>query len=124
VTEVKQQSYAQIARAKFAVEGPDSYPYATFTLRLAFGTVKGYEVDGKTYPPFTTIGGAFEHARSHGNRPPYELPESWQEARDAGRLDLAAEQLEIVRAEWTDRFGPDSDRVRRIEELIAGLGKS
>lgn len=42
-------------------------------------------------------------------------------ARDAGRLDLAAEQLGIVRTEWTNRFGPDNDRVKRIRELIAGL---
>jgi hypothetical protein len=42
-------------------------------------------------------------------------------ARDAGRRDLAAEQLEIVRAEWTKRFGPESDRAKRVRELIAGL---
>jgi hypothetical protein len=39
----------------------------------------------------------------------------------AGRLDLAAEQFEIVRREWTKRYGPDSDQVYRIDGLIAGL---
>ncbi len=42
-------------------------------------------------------------------------------ARGAGRLDLAAEQFEIVRREWTKRYGPDSDQAYRIEGLIAGL---
>src|SRR5262249_7819907 len=41
--EVKNQAYAQIGKAKFAVEGTNTYPDATFTLRLAYGTVKGYE---------------------------------------------------------------------------------
>jgi len=35
--------------------------------RLAFGTVKGLEVEGKTIPAYTTIGGAFDHA-SHGDQ--------------------------------------------------------
>ncbi len=80
--------YALIAKAIFEDQGASVYPDATFTLRLAFGTVKGYEVDGETIAPFTQIGGAFEHARAHGNKPPYQLPPSWFEAKDAGRLKL------------------------------------
>src|SRR4029078_4764345 len=57
VSEVKQQPYAQIARAKFAVEGPNSYPDATFTLRLAFGAVKGYEEHGRHGPAPPTFAG-------------------------------------------------------------------
>ncbi len=57
-------------------------------MRLAFGAVKGYESDGKSIPPYTTIGGAFEHAKAHGNSPPYELPSSWIKARDSGQLPL------------------------------------
>jgi hypothetical protein len=80
--------YARIARAIFAEKGDSVYPDATFTLRLAFGTVKGYEVDGKTIAPFTTIGGAFAHAQAHGNKAPYALPPSWIKARDERRLRL------------------------------------
>ncbi|MDR3634557.1 MAG: S46 family peptidase [Isosphaeraceae bacterium] len=80
--------YAKIAKANFSIQGDRVYPDATFTLRLAFGTVKGYEVDGKTIPPFTTIGGAFKHADAHDNKSPYELPPSWHEAAKAGRLRL------------------------------------
>jgi hypothetical protein len=80
--------YARIAKAIFAEKGDTVYPDATFTLRLAFGTVKGYEVDGKRIAPFTTIGGAFTHAETHGNKPPYALPPSWIKARDERRLRL------------------------------------
>ena len=54
----------------------------------AFGVIKGYEVDGAKIPPYTIMGGAFEHAKAHGDKPPYALPMSWREARQAGRLDL------------------------------------
>ncbi len=37
----------KIAKARFAVEGTSSYPDATFTLRLSYGTIKGYEQKGK-----------------------------------------------------------------------------
>ena len=82
---VETANYALIARALFEAKGDAIYPDATFTLRLAFGIVKGYEVDGKAIPPYTTIGGAFEHAKAHGNTPPYELPRSWIKARESGQ---------------------------------------
>src|SRR5262249_9743093 len=50
VDEVQRQAYAQVAKAKFALEGTSTYPDATFTLRLAFGVVKGYEENGKQVP--------------------------------------------------------------------------
>jgi Peptidase S46 len=85
---VHSAQYARIARAIFAEKGTTIYPDATFTLRLAFGTVKGYEIDGKTIAPYTQIAGAFAHAQAHGNTPPYELPPSWFKARDERRLRL------------------------------------
>ena len=85
---VQTAQYALIAKALFEDQGTSTYPDATFTLRLAFGVVKGFESDGKRVPAYTTIGGAFEHAAAHGNADPYALPASWFEARDAGRLDL------------------------------------
>src|SRR5207247_439678 len=50
-------NYAKIARALFEVEGTKLYPDATFTLRLSYGMVKGYEENGKPVGPFTTFGG-------------------------------------------------------------------
>ena len=86
VEEPLRQAYAKIAKAKFAVEGTSTYPDATFTLRLAFGQVKGYEEQGKRIGAWTTIGGAYKHAAEHGNRPPFELPASW--IKDKGKLNL------------------------------------
>jgi hypothetical protein len=77
VEEPQRQAYAKIAAARFKLLGSDTYPDATFTLRLAFGAVKGYTEEGKKLPPWTTMGGTFEHAKQHGDKEPFELPESW-----------------------------------------------
>ncbi len=74
LSELERQAYAQIADAQFAVKGTDTYPDATFTLRLAFGLVKGYDENGKWIPPWTTVGGAFAHEQAHGGKPPWKLP--------------------------------------------------
>src|SRR5262249_26176054 len=84
--EVKRQAYAQIASAKFAVEGTSTYPDATFTLRLAFGVVKGYEENGKKIPFETTFAGLYERSKEHDNRSPFDLPPRWVERKD--RIDL------------------------------------
>jgi hypothetical protein len=86
VQEVQRQAYDQIARAKFAVEGTSAYPDATFTLRLAFGTVKGYEANGKHVPYRTTFAGLYEKAKEQNNKPPYDLPPRWVERK--GQLNL------------------------------------
>ena len=77
VDEPLRQAYAKIAQAKFAIEGTSTYPDATFTLRLAFGQVKGYEDQGKPVPPWTVIGNTYKHAEEHGSVPPFKLPKSW-----------------------------------------------
>ena len=77
IDEPMKQAYAKIADARFAIEGTSTYPDATFSLRLAFGQVKGYMQDGKKIPPWTTIGGAFKHSEAHGAKPPFALPQSW-----------------------------------------------
>jgi hypothetical protein len=85
-TEIKSQAYAQIAKAKFAVEGTNTYPDATFTLRLAFGVVKGYEENGRQVPFQTTFAGLFERSKEHHNQPPFDIPERWLQRKD--KLDL------------------------------------
>jgi hypothetical protein len=86
VDEVERQAYAQIARAKYAIEGENNYPDATFTLRLAFGVVKGYEENGKHVPFETTMAGLYQRAQEHKNQPPFNLPPRWVEYKD--KLDL------------------------------------
>ncbi len=80
--EVERQAYAKITDVKFALEGESAYPDATFTLRLAFGVVRGYEEDGKQIAPHTTLGGAFEHEAAHGKKDSWVLPASWHQAKD------------------------------------------
>ncbi len=85
--EEERQAYAQIAEATFATQGTSTYPDATFTLRLSYGTVKGYEQDGEPIPPWTTIGGAFDYEQLHGARDPWELPPRWHEHKNALQPD-------------------------------------
>jgi hypothetical protein len=87
VDEPLRQAYAKIAKARFAVSGTEVYPDATFTLRLAFGVVKGYEDLGKTQPPWTTLAGAYQHAAEHRNQEPFNLPKRWLEGKDKLKQD-------------------------------------
>jgi hypothetical protein len=82
VEEPKRQAYDKIARAKFAVEGTGTYPDATFTLRLAFGAVKGYEQAGQKVPFETTMGGLYTYAKEKNFKPPFDLPKRWIERKD------------------------------------------
>jgi hypothetical protein len=82
VEEPQRQAYAKIAAARFALLGSSTYPDATFTLRLAFGTVKGYEEEGRKVEPWTKMGDTFRHAEAHGSKEPFALPESWLKSRD------------------------------------------
>jgi hypothetical protein len=78
--EAIRQAHAKIARARYTVEGPNHYPDATSTLRLAFGTVKGYEQEGQQIPFETTFAGLYQRAAEHKDKPPFDLPERWTAA--------------------------------------------
>jgi hypothetical protein len=75
--ETKQQAYAEIAMARFAAEGTSGYPDATFTLRLSYGAVRGYEERGKQIPALTTIAGLYQRGAEHNNEPPFDIPKRW-----------------------------------------------
>jgi hypothetical protein len=85
--EIKKQAYSEIAKARFAVEGARSYPDATFTLRLSYGTVRGYEQDGKQIPAFTDFAGLYQRSAEHDNKPPFDLPQRWIDKK--ANLNLA-----------------------------------
>jgi hypothetical protein len=76
----------RLAKVRFAVQGTNSYPDATFTLRLSYGTITGYTEMRKFVPPYTTMGGAYDHASANGNKGDFELPKSWVTAQS--KLDL------------------------------------
>ncbi len=69
-----------IADARFKVFGTEIYPDATFTLRVTYGSVKGWEEKGKMVDPFTRTSRLFE--RTTGERP-FMLPASWIDARES-----------------------------------------
>jgi hypothetical protein len=71
---------ALIAKARFALDGKGTYPDATFTLRLSYGAVAGYEENGHAVAPSTNFAGAYEHATG---RDPFKLPASWITAEHA-----------------------------------------
>ncbi len=87
VDEVERQAYGQIAKAKYELEGKNTYPDATFTLRLAFGTVKGYEEQGKHIPYETHFAGLYDRAQEHHDKEPFDLPKRWVERKY--KLDLS-----------------------------------
>jgi len=87
VTSVERASYAKIAQAVFAIDGPRAYPDATSTLRLSYGAVKSYVENGQRIAPYTTFAGLYERAAQHKEQPPYDLAPRWVEKKAA--LDLA-----------------------------------
>ena len=86
-SERKEQAQSRIARVRYALDGTNVYPDATFTLRLAFGSVKGYEEGGATVPAFTTMEGMYARSDAHAGREPFDLPARWLTQK--GKLKLA-----------------------------------
>jgi len=73
-----------VAQALFEDQGTNTYPDATFTPRLTYGVVKGWEEDGRPVPAFTQVQGLFDRATG---KDPYALPQSWLDARPKLRMD-------------------------------------
>jgi len=76
----------KIGKARFAVYGKSAYPDATFTLRLSYGTVKGYPMNGTIAPPKTTLYGLYDRFYSFDMQPPFDVPPRFVERKD--KLDL------------------------------------
>ena len=76
----------RIAKARFAVLGKSTYPDATFTLRMSYGKVAGYELGTTFVAPFTTFHGLYDRAIGHSEKVPFDLAPRVKAAK--GRLDL------------------------------------
>jgi len=87
VESVETPAGEKIGQARFAVYGKSLYPDATFTLRLGYGAVKGYPMNGTEAPPITTFYGLYDRAYSFGLKYPFNLPARYMERRN--RLDLS-----------------------------------
>jgi Peptidase S46 len=77
----------KIGHARFAVYGKGAYPDATFTLRLAYGTVKEYAMNGTEAPPKTTFYGLYDRSLGFDGKDPFQLPARYIERRDS--VDLS-----------------------------------
>jgi hypothetical protein len=81
VESVEAAAGEKLGRARFAAYGRSTYPDATFTLRLAFGTVRGYPMNGTIAPPLSTFYGLYDRAHSFGMKPPFNLTARFIERR-------------------------------------------
>ena len=87
VQSVEQEAGEKLGKARFTVYGKTTYPDATFTLRLSYGQVKGYPMNGTEAPYKTTFFGLWDRATSFDFEGPFYLPSRFKENRD--KLDLA-----------------------------------
>lgn len=87
VEAAERDGYAKIAAAQFALYGEDLYPDATFTLRLAYGTVKSFKENGRTVPAFTHLGGTYTRSEERRGEPPFDLVETWVKGKSRLNLD-------------------------------------
>ena len=77
----------KIAKARFAIYGKSVYPDATFTLRLAYGTVQGYPMNGTKAPSKTTFYGLYDRSAGFDNKAPFNLMPRLAQRRD--KIDLS-----------------------------------
>ena len=82
----EREAAQRIAKMRFAVYGTSLDPDATFTARLSYGTVKGFD-DGRGHwvQPFTTMGGLFDRA---SGAPPFSMPPSWLAAKTKLNMNI------------------------------------
>ena len=62
----------------FDIYGKDTYPDATFSLRLSFGKVQGFPEKAKNIPSTTQVSGIYNRATG---RHPFALPKKWLKAK-------------------------------------------
>ena len=106
---------AQIQAARNQAGALETYPDATFTLRLSFGKVAGYEENGQKIAPWTTFDGLFAKSDAAKGAHPWDLPKKWTAAR--GKLH-GATQLNL--ATTNDIIGGNSGSpvVNRAGEIV------
>jgi hypothetical protein len=120
--EIKQQAHAEIARGLFAAEGPRIPPDATFTLRLAYGVVRGLPATAAmpAIAPFTDFAGLFSRVEAKQATPPFDLPPRWSTRREKLQADPGFTATHFNFACTADIVGGNSGSpvVNRKGELV------
>jgi hypothetical protein len=115
IQSVEASAGQKIAQARFAVYGKSVYPDATFSLRISYGKVMGYEEDTTLVPYKTTFFGLYDRARSFDEKPPYDLPQRYREAKS--KLDLST-PLNFVYTADTIGGNSGSPIINRNAEIV------
>jgi hypothetical protein len=115
VQSVEQRAGEQLGKARFAVYGKSAYPDATFTLRLSYGQVKGYPMNGTQAPSKTTFFGLYDRAQSFDFQGPWYLPSRYKEGRD--KLDLST-PLDFVSTNDVVGGNSGSPVINRAGEIV------
>ena len=87
ISSAQSAAIEKVGKARFAAYEKNTYPDATFTLRLSYGTVTGYPMNGTKAPSITTLYGLYDRAYSFGNTGDFALPKRYEERKD--RVALA-----------------------------------
>ena len=115
VRSLEQRAGEGLGKARFAVYGRTTYPDATFTLRLSYGQVKGYPMNGSKAPSKTTFYGLYDRANSFDFKGPFALPERYVAGRE--KLNLAT-PLNFVTTNDTTGGNSGSPIVNRNGEIV------
>ena len=120
--ELKRQAHAELTEAVFAAGGESNYPDATFTLRLAYGTVAGYEEEGRRVPAITDYRGLFARAAAKHDTPPFDLPPKWRDLRPVLERDTAFLETPFNFVSTADIIGGNSGSpVVNVRGELVGL---
>lgn len=84
---IQEMAGEELGKARFAVYGKSIYPDATFTLRLSYGQMKGYPMNGTIAPATTTFYGLYGRSADFGDKPPFNLVERF--SAGISKLNLA-----------------------------------